>query len=76
MRVRLHNRVFIRHAGNESVVWCPNTGGCTVMENAGAILDEVKEWKPAKKGVTSMCWALALPKEHHCPTPTRSREGI
>lgn len=48
MKVRRSKAVFIRHAGNESVVWCPNTGGCTVMENAGAILDEVKrEWRDA-----------------------------
>ena len=45
MTIRLHKHVFIRHAGEESVVWCPRTGGCTVMRNAQPILEEVKsEW--------------------------------
>lgn len=55
MKVRLQSRVFIRHAGDESVVWCPNTGGCTVMENAGAILDEVsREWRDMEEIVRSV----------------------
>jgi radical SAM protein with 4Fe4S-binding SPASM domain len=31
---------------NESVVWCPRTGGCTVMRDAQPILDEVtRDWR-------------------------------
>ena len=38
--------VYVRHAKDESVVWCPRTGGCTVLRNAQPILDEVKrEWR-------------------------------
>ena len=45
-RIRLCNTVFIRHAGDESIAWCPRTGGCTVMRNAQPILEEVKcEWR-------------------------------
>lgn len=45
MTIRLHKHVFVRHAGEESVVWCPRTGGCTVLRNAQPILEEVKsEW--------------------------------
>ena len=50
MKVRWRKAVFIRHAGDESVVWCPNTGGCTVMENARAILDEVtRKWRDVEE---------------------------
>ena len=46
MAIRLYNQVFIRHAEDESVVWCPRTGGCTVLRNAQPIIDEVKrEWR-------------------------------
>ena len=46
MRVRLKSRVFIRHVGDESVVWCPNTGGCSLMQHAQPILEEVKRnWR-------------------------------
>ena len=46
MTIKLNNHVFIRNAEDESVVWCPRTGGCTVMRNARPILDEVKrEWR-------------------------------
>ena len=55
MRVRLRSRVFIRHAGDESVVWCPNTGGCTVMENARVILDEVpRDWRDMEEVVRAV----------------------
>ena len=42
----LKDNVYIRYAKDESVVWCPRTGGCTVLRNAQPILDEVKrEWR-------------------------------
>lgn len=45
-KIRLASCTFVRHAGDESVVWCPRTGGCTVMRDARAILDEVThEWR-------------------------------
>ena len=38
--------VFVRHVDDESVVWCPRTGGCTVLRNAQPILEEMKrEWR-------------------------------
>ena len=46
MTIRLSNNAFIRHAADESVVWCPCSGGCTVMRNAKPILEEVpREWR-------------------------------
>ena len=46
MKIRLLLNTFVRHAKDESVVWCPRTGGCTVMRNARLILEEVKrEWR-------------------------------
>ena len=46
MTIRLSNNAFIRHAADESVVWCPCSGGCTVVRNAKPILEEVpREWR-------------------------------
>ena len=46
MRVRLSDYVFIRHRGEESLVWFPRSGGCTILRNAQSIIDEVKpEWR-------------------------------
>ena len=46
MNIRIDLQTYIRHAGDESVVWCPRTGGCTVLRNAQPILEEVKrEWR-------------------------------
>ena len=38
--------VFIRHIGGESIIWCPRSGGCTVMQNCQPILEEIEnEWR-------------------------------
>ena len=41
MKLHLENYAFVRHAGVESVVWCPCTGGCIVLRNAQLILEEI-----------------------------------
>ena len=46
MMLCLNRNVFIRHANDESLVWCPRSGGCTVLKNAQSILEEVsREWR-------------------------------
>ena len=46
MKIHYSNNTFIRYGAEESVIWCPRTGGCTVLRNAQPILDEVKnEWR-------------------------------
>ena len=46
MKIRLQKNVFVRHADDESIVWCPRTGGCTVMRDVQPFLEEVKaEWR-------------------------------
>lgn len=46
MKYRYARNTLVRHACDESVVWCPRTGGCTVLRNAKLILDEVtREWR-------------------------------
>ena len=42
MKIRWQKNVFVPHAGEESVVWCPRTEGCTVMNGAVEILSEIK----------------------------------
>ena len=50
MKVCLKVGVFVRHADDESVVWCPRTGGCTVLRNAQPILEEVRrEWRDVEE---------------------------
>ena len=62
MKIRLSTNTFIRYAGEESVVWCPRTGGCTVMRNARPILDEVKRERRSVDGIVGSvaakfeCW--------------------
>ena len=41
MKINRDAQTYIRHAGDESVVWCPRTGGCTVLRNARPILEEI-----------------------------------
>jgi len=44
--IRVRSSVYIRYTEEESVMWCPRTGGCTVLRNAQPILDEIKrEWR-------------------------------
>ena len=57
MRLHLRVGVFVRHVGDESVVWCPRTGGCTVMRNAQPILEEVKR---EGRSINEIVQAVAL----------------
>ena len=41
MEVRLKGNVLIRHFGDDSVVCCLRTGGCTFFRNAKPIIDEI-----------------------------------
>lgn len=46
MKVRCLSNVYVRHFADESIVWCPRSGGCTVLKNAQAILEEVtRGWR-------------------------------
>lgn len=46
MKIRWQKNVFVRHVDDESVVWCPRTGGCTVMRNVQPFLEEIQwEWR-------------------------------
>ncbi len=39
--IRFLPNVFLRHVGDESVVWCPRSGGCTIMRNSRQVLEEI-----------------------------------
>ena len=55
MKIQLRSTAFVRHVYDESVVWCPRTGGCTVLRNAQPILEEVKrEWRSVDDIVRAM----------------------
>ena len=46
MKIRWQKNVFVRHAEDESIVWCPRTGGCTVMKDVQSFFEELKaEWR-------------------------------
>lgn len=50
MRIRWQKNVFVRHADDESVVWHPRTGGCTVMKDVQPFLDELKtDWRDERE---------------------------
>lgn len=62
--------VYVRHAGDESVVWRPRMGGCTVLRNARPILEEVKRcWR----GVDDIVCAVA--QKFECAAD-EVREGV
>lgn len=46
VKLRFCNQVYIRSYADESIIWCPRTGGCTVLKNAHPIFEEVsREWR-------------------------------
>ena len=46
VKMKWGKQVYSRHVKDESVVWCPRSGGCTVLKNAQPILEEVtREWR-------------------------------
>ena len=68
--IRLSPQIFIRHANDESVVWCPRSGGCTILKNAQLILEEIsREWR----GVHEIVRAVAAKFE--CDE-NEVREGV
>ena len=55
IRVIKRLAVYARQCKGESVVWCPRTGGCTVLRNAQPILDEMKRgWRVVEEIVRSV----------------------
>ena len=55
MTIRCNTGMFIRHAEDESMVWCPRTGGCTEMRNAQPIIEEiVREWRSVEEVVRAV----------------------
>lgn len=57
MTVRLRPQVFIRHAGDESLVVCPRTGGCTVLSGARPFLAPLdatpRDWDGIVREITA-----------------------
>ena len=46
MKFKWANQLYSRHVNDESIVWCPRGGGCTVLKNAKVILEEIsREWR-------------------------------
>lgn len=56
MKIHYSSGVYVRHAEDKSMMWCPRTGGCTVMRDVRPFLEEIgKEWR----GVTEITKAIA-----------------
>ena len=48
--------VFVRHIKDESVIWCPCSGGCTMLRDSRPFLEEIAgEWR----GVDEIVRAVA-----------------
>lgn len=46
MKIHYSSGVYVRHAEDESLVWCPRTSGCTVMRDVQPFLEEIGwEWR-------------------------------
>lgn len=46
MKIRWRKGSYIRHSGDESLVWCPRTSGCLVMKYVEPFLSEIKRtWR-------------------------------
>ena len=46
MKIHFCPAVFVRHIKNESAIWCPRTGGCTVLCDSRPFLEEIAgEWR-------------------------------
>ena len=44
--IRFRPQIYIRHKSYESVIWCPRSGGCTILKNAHLSLEEIsREWR-------------------------------
>lgn len=41
MKIRYSTGVYVRHAEDESMVWCPHTGGCTIMRDVRPFLEGI-----------------------------------
>lgn len=55
MKIRLREQIYIRHFGDESVVCCFRSGGCTVLKNAMPVLKEMSgEWCDVGNIIKSM----------------------
>ena len=45
MKIRYSEGVHVRHAEDESMVWCPRTNGCTIIRDVKPFLEEIgREW--------------------------------
>ena len=41
MRIKLARGTFVRYCGDECVVWCPRTGGCSILRSANVIVKAI-----------------------------------
>ena len=56
--------VFIRHSGDESLVWNPRTGGCSVMRDCKPFLEEICwAWRDGREIVAAIAAKFGCAKE-------------
>lgn len=56
MKIHYSSGVYVRHAEDKSMMWCPRTGGCTIMRDVQPFLQEIGlEWS----GVAEITKAIA-----------------
>lgn len=64
MEIKFNAGVYIRHSEGESLVWCPRSGGCTVMQNCHPILNEIgKEWREEEAIVAAIARKFGCKEE-------------
>lgn len=55
MKVQWKKDAFVRCIHDESFVWCPRTGGCTILQDARPILEEVTcTWREEREIIAAV----------------------
>ena len=67
MKIRYARDVFLRHAGDESIVWCPHSGGYSILQNAKQFLDGIGwSWREVTEIVRSIASDFECSKDLVC----------
>ena len=53
-KIALSKGVFLRHAGDETAIWCPRSAGCLVLRNACHVISQLIQNESVEASVYSL----------------------
>ena len=60
----LEQGIFIRHSGDETLVWNPRTGGCSLMRDCQPFLEEISRvWREESEIVAAIAAKFGCAEE-------------